>query len=78
MAAPPSRGYWTNARQDPGEAPGRPPITYEWYRDFINFLLAGHHETWFAWLITFGELAVGVGLLLGAADRPRRLRRGLR
>src|SRR4029450_1405208 len=33
---------------------------------FINVLLQGHHETWFAWLITFGELAVGVGLLLGA------------
>src|SRR4029453_7877493 len=29
-------------------------------------ILAGHHETWFAWLITFGELAIGIGLLLGA------------
>jgi thiosulfate dehydrogenase (quinone) large subunit len=57
-------GYWTNAVNIPEQ--GRPPITYEWYRDFINFLLAGHHETWFAWLITFGELAVGLGLLLGA------------
>ena len=59
-------GYWTNAVKIPAEGAGRPPITYEWYRDFINFLLAGHHETWFAWVITFGELAVGVGLLLGA------------
>ena len=35
---------------------GRPPITYEWYRDFINLLLQGHHEVWFAWLITFAEI----------------------
>ena len=59
-------GYWTSAVKIPAEGQGRPPITFEWYRDFINFLLAGGHETWFAWLITFGELAVGVGLLLGA------------
>ena len=32
-------GYWTNAVKIPAEAPGRPPITYEWYRDFINLLL---------------------------------------
>ena len=59
-------GYWTNAVKIPEEGAGRPPITYEWYRDFINVLLTGHHETWFAWVITFGELAVGIGLLLGA------------
>ncbi len=57
-------GFWKGAVAVPEQ--GRPPISYEWYRDFINFLLAGHHETWFAPLITFGELAVGVGLLLGA------------
>jgi thiosulfate dehydrogenase [quinone] large subunit len=56
--------YWQGAVAVPEQ--GRPPITYEWYRDFINVLLSGHHETWFAWLITFGELAVGVGLVLGA------------
>lgn len=44
---------------------GRPPITYEWYRDFINALLAGGHESWFAWLVTLGEIAVGLGLILG-------------
>ena len=59
-------GYWTNAVKVPDPSAGRPPITYEWYRDFINVLLTGGHEGWFAWLITFGELAVGLGLLLGA------------
>jgi thiosulfate dehydrogenase [quinone] large subunit len=57
------RAYWERAAAIPEG--GKGPITYEWYRDFINFLLNGHHETWFAVLITFGEMAVGVGLVLG-------------
>ncbi len=57
-------GFWKNAAAVPAQ--GRPPITYEWYRDFISFLLNGHHETWFAPLVAFGELAVGVGLIVGA------------
>jgi thiosulfate dehydrogenase (quinone) large subunit len=58
------RGFWERAASIPEQ--GRPPITYEWYRDFINTLLAGHHESWFAVLVTFGELAIGIGLILGA------------
>lgn len=57
------RGFWEKAVEVPEQ--GRVPIAYEWYRDFINTLLAGNHETWFAPLIAFGELAVGVGLLIG-------------
>ena len=59
-------GFWQAAAKVPEAGQGRPPISYEWYRDFINFLINGHHETWFAWVITFGELAIGLGLLLGA------------
>ena len=58
------RAYWERAAAIPDE--GRPPITFEWYRDFINFLLNGNHETWFAWVVMFGEVAIGVGLLVGA------------
>lgn len=57
-------GYWERAVSIPEQ--GSPPITYDWYREFIQFLLNGNHETWFAWLITFGEMAVGIGLLVGA------------
>jgi thiosulfate dehydrogenase [quinone] large subunit len=56
--------YWQRAAAIP-EAPARPAITYDWYRDFINFLINGHHEAWFAWAITLGELAVGLGLIFG-------------
>ncbi|MFL5685480.1 MAG: DoxX family protein [Chloroflexota bacterium] len=60
----PLRGFWQAAIALPEG--GRPPITYEWYRDFIQFLLNGGHEAWFSYVITFGELAVGLGLIFGA------------
>ncbi len=58
------RGYWERAAAIPDE--GRPPITYEWYRDFIQTLLDNGAESWFSYVIVFGELAVGIGLILGA------------
>ncbi len=57
------RGFWTGAVAVPDQ--GRPPISFEWYRDFINFLLNNNAESWFGPLVAFGELAVGVGLLVG-------------
>jgi thiosulfate dehydrogenase [quinone] large subunit len=56
-------GYWTHATAIPDG--GKGVITYEWYQQFITTLLNGGHAQWFAWVITFGELAVGVGLVLG-------------
>jgi thiosulfate dehydrogenase (quinone) large subunit len=58
------RGYWENAVAIPEQ--GRPAITYEWYRDFLNMMLSNNAESWFAWLVIFGEIAVGLGLILGA------------
>jgi thiosulfate dehydrogenase [quinone] large subunit len=57
-------GYWQNAVKIP-DAPARPSITFEWYRSFLQFLIDNHAQGWFAWLITLGELAVGIGLLTG-------------
>jgi thiosulfate dehydrogenase [quinone] large subunit len=56
--------YWERAVSIPEE--GRPPISYDWYRDFITFLLNGNHEGWFAYIVTFGEILVGIGLIVGA------------
>ena len=61
-AAPPSQGFWTAAVAIPDAGHGA-PITFEWYRDFLNLLLENNAYTWFAWLIVFGEIAVGLGLL---------------
>lgn len=59
------KGFWERAVQIP-KPPARPPIAYEWYRDFILSLLNGGHYTWFAKLIAFGELILGIALILGA------------
>ena len=56
-------GYWANAVAIP-EA-GRPAITYEWYRAFLQVLIDNNAHTWFAPLIALGEVAVGLGLIFG-------------
>ena len=58
------KGYWERAIAIPEG--GRPPIAYDWYRDFIAWMLASGSYVWFAKLIVLGEILVGVGLLLGA------------
>jgi len=59
------KGFWLNAVQVP-EAPARPPIVFDWYRGFIQFLLDAQAYTWFSKLVVAGELLVGVALVLGA------------
>jgi thiosulfate dehydrogenase [quinone] large subunit len=59
------RAYWERAATIP-EAPARPPITYEWYRDFLNMLMNANAESWFSWVLMLGEVAVGLGLIFGA------------
>ncbi len=56
-------GYWNNAVAVPES--GHAAITYGWYRNFLQLLIDTHSEGWFAWLITFGEIAVGLGLIFG-------------
>jgi thiosulfate dehydrogenase (quinone) large subunit len=57
-------GFWQNAVKVPES--GHAPISYDWYRTFIQFLIDNGAQTWMAWVITLGELAVGLGLLFGA------------
>jgi thiosulfate dehydrogenase [quinone] large subunit len=59
------RGFWERAVAVP-EAPARPLIAFEWYRSFLQSLLNAQAYTWFAKLITAGELLIGVALILGA------------
>src|SRR6476469_4539605 len=59
------QGYWQHAVAVPAQGQGSPAITFEWYRTFLQALLDNQACSWFAPLIVFGEMAVGIGLLLG-------------
>lgn len=58
------KGYWNNAVSIP-EA-GRPAIAFDWYRSFLQGLLDAEAYTWFAKVIAYGELLVGIALIIGA------------
>jgi thiosulfate dehydrogenase (quinone) large subunit len=57
-------GFWKGAL---GTTPsGAPVITFDWYRSFLQYLVDTNSAGWFSYIIVFGELAVGIGLILGA------------
>jgi len=58
------KGYWSNAVAIPEG--GKPAITFDWYRSFLQFLLNSEAYTWFGPLIVYAEVLVGVALILGA------------
>ena len=54
--------YWTRGlKMTP-----KPVIAFDWYRSFIELLANSGAHTWFSKIIIFGELAVALGLILGA------------
>ena len=57
------QGYWENAVAVSDTGKGE--ITYEWYRAFIQFLLDINAAPWFSYLVVFGEIAIGLGLIFG-------------
>jgi thiosulfate dehydrogenase [quinone] large subunit len=59
------KGYWERAVAVPAP-PARAAITYDWFRDFLTFLLANNTHEWMAKLVAVGEVLVGVGLIVGA------------
>lgn len=59
------RAFWERAVAVP-PPPARPPIAFDWYRSFIQFLLDTQSYTWFGKLVAYGEVAVGAALILGA------------
>jgi hypothetical protein len=60
------RGYWERAVAIPEG--GRPPITYDWFRQFLQYMLDNGWYTWFAQLVAWGETLVGLGLPPGGND----------
>jgi thiosulfate dehydrogenase (quinone) large subunit len=57
-------GFWKGALAT--TPAGQPVITYDWYRSFIQFLVDTNSAGWFSYIIVGGEIAVGLGLILGA------------
>ena len=59
------KGYWTNAVAISATT-GKGPITFDWYRAFLQFMLDAQAYTWFAKLVAYGEFLIGIALILGA------------
>ena len=59
------KGFWARAVAIPAEG-ARPVIAVDWYRGFIQALLDSGSYTWFAKLVAYGEIAIGIALVIGA------------
>lgn len=57
------KGFWTGAVAVPEG--GRPAIAFDWYRSFIQFMLDTESYVWFGKLVAYGELIIGIALILG-------------
>lgn len=62
---PEQPGFWERIVLVAPDVP-RPAITYDWFRQFIQFMIDNGWESWFGPLIAVGEVLVGLGLLVGA------------
>jgi thiosulfate dehydrogenase (quinone) large subunit len=58
------KGFWERAVLIPET--GRPLVAFDWYRSFLQMLLDAQAYTWFAKLVTYGEILVGIALIVGA------------
>jgi thiosulfate dehydrogenase (quinone) large subunit len=56
-------GFWAGAVKVSGQ--GHDPISYDWYRVFIQSLININAQTWFGPLVAVGELLIGIALILG-------------
>ena len=59
----PLKGFWTSAVAIPKT--GKPAISYDWYRSFLQYMLDHQWYTWFSKAICLGEMLVGIGLIVG-------------
>lgn len=58
------KGFWAGAVKIPDT--GRPAIAFDWYRSFLQMMLNAQAYTWFAKLVAYGELLIGIALIIGA------------
>ena len=56
-------GFWNAAVG----ATGAPPrANYEWYRDFLQYMIDHRWNGWMTYVIAYGEFLVGLALVVGA------------
>jgi thiosulfate dehydrogenase [quinone] large subunit len=58
-------GYWKSAVAVNAQT-GKGAITYDWWRNFLQGMIDNNAHVWFAKVITFGEILIGLGLIAGA------------
>ena len=58
------QGFWLNAVKISDT--GRATVAFDWYRSFLQFMLDTNAYTWFAKLVAYGELVLGIALIVGA------------
>ena len=64
------KGFWIGAVAVPAE--GRPPISFDWYRGFIQLLLDGESYVWFGKFVAYGEMIIGIALVIDLRDMSSR------
>jgi thiosulfate dehydrogenase [quinone] large subunit len=59
------KGFWERVvAVNPQTGTG--PITYGWYRSFLEYLLNTNSYVWFSKLVSISELLIGIALVAGA------------
>lgn len=59
-----ARGFWERAVAIPEV--GRPAISFDWYRNVLQFLIDSDAQRYLGPAIAYGEVLIGIGLLVGA------------
>ena len=57
------KGFWMGAVKIPAER--RPAIAYDWYRNFLQFMLDPQAYTWFSKIVAVSEMLFGIALIVG-------------
>lgn len=58
------KAYWVSAAKVPAP-PARAAITYDWWRNFLQWMIDNQVYSWFGKVIAIGEFLIGVGLIVG-------------
>lgn len=56
-------GFWKGSIASYGQPHSN--VAYDWYAGFLNNLVGGHTQTWFAPFVAYAEFLGGIALMLG-------------